>query len=535
MNSNRPRRVLVVGLDSAEPSLIEEWMNDGTLPNLQRLRSRGVYGRLKSSADWLPGSPWPTFYTGTSPSEHGLYETIQWRAGLMKEVQASPEWLPLHPFWRELSEDGFRVISVDSPMTYPPEQVNGIEICGWLTHDSIGNLGKTISYPAAEIDRLRNEFGLEPLPVASDKWGVQTIKSLLRMRDELIRATKNLAQLAKTLMIHENWDLFLVAFATLHRGGHKLWDLSGTFGRASVNDRKEFLHALQELYVECDKVVGELAETAGEDANLIVFSLHGMQPNTNRTLLLPKILDCILDARFRRTQQLMEGYSNWRRRIREKREDISTNWFSLAFPRHSFIYKKCFAVFSFVSKLFNPVSRIVAAPAFCLTTCLNGYIRVNLRGREKYGTVEPGNEYDNLCSAIIEDLKTFVDANTREPIVEKVMRSDELFGLGRRLQHLPDLIIRWASIPSIDQRNIVSNRYPKFSISMPRLNPDGRSGNHSSNGFVLAVGSGIPSNSIVENGHILDLAPTILALLGAPKSAEMRGKSLLLDKKNSVM
>ena len=64
-------RLLVVILDAAERGLVEAWMQDGSLPNLQRLRSRGVYGRLESTAGWLSGSPWPTFYTASMPHEHG--------------------------------------------------------------------------------------------------------------------------------------------------------------------------------------------------------------------------------------------------------------------------------------------------------------------------------------------------------------------------------------------------------------------------------------------------------------------------------
>jgi predicted AlkP superfamily phosphohydrolase/phosphomutase len=140
--------------------------------------------------------------------------------------------------------------------------------------------------------------------------------------------------------------------------------------------------------------------------------------------------------------------------------------------------------------------------------------------------VEPGEDYDQLCSAIIKDLETFVDADTGEPVVEQVVRSDELFKSGPGLKYLPDIIVRWAFSPSANQRAIVSNRYTSLSISAPKRNLDGRSGNHSSEGFLLAVGSGIPHYSQIENGNILDLAPTICALLGAHKPVQMRGNSL---------
>jgi len=520
VNENRTKPVLVIALDAAEPSLVERWMNDGTLPTLKRLRSEGAYGRLKSSAEWLAGSPWPTFYTGTSPAEHGLYETTQWRAERMQHAQASPEWLPLCPFWRNLGKTEVRVISVDLPMTYPPEPFNGIEIRGWMTHDSISNVGKPTSYPATEIDRIRDKFGLEPIPITGEKWGLQRIKSLLRMRDQLIQATQRMAELAKTLMIHEKWDLFMVALAALHRGGHKLWDLSGTYGSVSAGDRKEFSHALRDIYVVCDKVVGQLTEVASDDANVLVFSLHGMRPNTNRTYLLPKILHSILDSKTKYSQESNEGYSSFLGRIKEYVPNV---WRSMAFPTFSLAHK---VVYSCLSKVDDNVHRIVATPAFTLVTDLNGYIRINLRGREKNGIVEPGEDYDQLCSAIIKDLETFVDADTGEPVVEQVVRSDELFESGSRLRYLPDLIVRWASSPSANQRAVVSNRYTSLSVSAPKRNLDGRSGNHSPEGFLLAIGKGMPHNSQIENGNILNLAPTICALLGAHKPVQMRGNSL---------
>src|SRR3990170_8078107 len=110
MDANRPKSVLAIALDAAELSLVERWMNDGTLPTLKRLRSKGAYGKLTSSAEWLAGSPWPTFYTGTAPGEHGLYETTQWQPEKMQYSQVSPRWLPLCPFWRNLERKELRVI-----------------------------------------------------------------------------------------------------------------------------------------------------------------------------------------------------------------------------------------------------------------------------------------------------------------------------------------------------------------------------------------------------------------------------------------
>jgi bisphosphoglycerate-independent phosphoglycerate mutase (AlkP superfamily) len=66
---------------------------------------------------------------------------------------------------------------------------------------------------------------------------------------------------------------------------------------------------------------------------------------------------------------------------------------------------------------------------------------------------------------------------------------------------------------------------------MPERNLDGRSGNHGPEGFLLAIGSNFLPNSQIEDGDILDLAPTIYALLGAQKPIQMVGNSLLKDDK----
>ena len=71
--------VLMIGIDAAEISLVRKWMHDGSLPNLRALRDRGAFGRLQSTARWLVGSPWPSFYTGTTPADHGMYHYLVWR------------------------------------------------------------------------------------------------------------------------------------------------------------------------------------------------------------------------------------------------------------------------------------------------------------------------------------------------------------------------------------------------------------------------------------------------------------------------
>lgn len=512
MKKNHSTPVLMIALDAAEPSLIEQWMNDGSLPNLKHLRARGCYSRLASSADWLAGSPWPTFYTGTMPADHGFYHYLQWRADKMVHVRPNPHWLPLHPFWRILSKTGRRVVAFDIPMTFSPEPFNGVEVSGWATHDQ---LVPPASYPQSMMGWIRREFGQPPL--TEEFGGLQSPKSLLQLRDELIQATQCAADVAEALMNRETWDLFMCGFGATHRGGHKLWDFTNTLGDIQSNERAEFSYALRDVYIACDNAVGQLVEVAGEGVTILVFSLHGMGSNTSRAdLLLPKMLDRILAKEANSDKGLEQsGYLQRLRKLipLELRYKVR-RWLPFWLQDYLTAFWRMGSVDWTVT------------PATILLADLQGYIRINLRGREAAGIVEPGEEYDHLCTEIMEGLSTFVDADTGEPVVESMMRSDQLFSQGFRRNNLPDLLVRWASSPVANHRAIVSSSYGSIPWPIPGRNPDGRSGNHRPEGFLIAAGNRIQPGLQIKDAHILDLAPTVYTLLDLPKPAEMCGDVL---------
>ena len=76
--------VLMIGLDAAELSLVEELCATGQLPALESLRLRGCFGSLESNASLFAGGVWPTFYTGKDVPWHGLYHNRLWDPGAMR-------------------------------------------------------------------------------------------------------------------------------------------------------------------------------------------------------------------------------------------------------------------------------------------------------------------------------------------------------------------------------------------------------------------------------------------------------------------
>ena len=81
--------------------------------------------------------------------------------------------------------------------------------------------------------------------------------------------------------------------------------------------------------------------------------------------------------------------------------------------------------------------------AYCLLTDLEGCIRINLKGREPLGIVEPGAEYEAVLAAIDTALGQLVDPATGRPAVTRILRADTAFP-GVRRDRLPDLVVHWS-------------------------------------------------------------------------------------------
>ena len=503
------RRVLMIGLDAAEASLVDQWIEAGSLPHLRALREGGTSARLRSSAEWLVGSPWPTFYTGTPPSEHGLFHYLIWRPDEMVSERPAPDWLPARPFWRDVAGVR-RVIALDIPIAYAPEPFPGLEVAGWATHET---LEPPASHPPELLGSIRQRFGAPPFD--NEQAHLLSARELLAVRDQCVRTTELVGEVALDLMRTKAWDLFMLCFAATHRGGHQLWDLTNMSGTASPEQREELQDALREVYIACDREIGRLVREAGPEATVLVFSLHGMGPNASRSDLLREMLARVLsDGEGRRSPRLAE-------RLRKLlplrlRSSVKSSLPWALQDRLSLFWRTGGMDWR----------RTRAFAAFC---DLDGYVRVNLAGRERDGIVAPGAECEQLCSRIEAGLQTFLDADTGAPVINRIGRAEEIWPEGRHRDSLPDLVVKWSAGAAARHRAITSPEFGTIPWPTPGHHPQGRSGNHLADGFLIAHGEGITSGRRLERGDILDLAPTVYRLLGLPLPDGMCGTPLFTD------
>jgi predicted AlkP superfamily phosphohydrolase/phosphomutase len=450
-----------------------------------------------------------TFFTGQNPANHGLYNYLVWNPDKMLTEPPSYERFPLRPFWRSFKEAGGpHAIVIDIPLTYATEPFNGKEIISLATHDSLVPM---TGYPPEFVDSIRARVGEQIM--SNERYGLQTRREFRATRDEVIRIVKTVGELCLELIQKEEWDFFLTSFASIHRAGHRLWALHNIDEPLTSGEGAEFSDFLHQVYISCDHVIGALVRAAGPNTTVLVFSPQGMRDNISRNIILTEMLQRVLNDRSSSGIVPIPGL------LSRLRDLIPLEWrhrVKSALPvgiRH-----RLTAFWRFRSTNWSKTR------AFSMLADAQGWIRINLKGREARGIVQAGREYDELCEKIARGLKTYVDADTNEPLVRKLVRTSQVFE-GEKVEFLPDLMIQWNTRPACEHRMITSPRYGSIPWPTPGQNPEGRSGNHFTDGMLIAAGEGIKSGTI-SGAHILDLAPTILTLLGQPVPPQMEGRPL---------
>ena len=153
-----------------------------------------------------------------------------------------------------------------------------------------------------------------------------------------------------------------------------------------------------------------------------------------------------------------------------------------------------------------------------------GFLYVNLRGRQPTGIVEP-DKYEALRDELIErflgDACRVTDPHGNAiQLFAEVHKPEELYGCSRKDQPwLPDLLL----VPhdSLAAIRKIRGRRPVRWLSYRRLE-----GTHRPNGILIATGPGIARGAKVE-AHMVDCAPTILAMLGIPIPDDMEGRVVM--------
>lgn len=504
------RQVLMLGLDAADRDFVFALIEQGHLPNLKRIMDAGVFGRLSSPAAHYAGGVWPSFYTGQSVPWHGIFHNKLWRPEAMQVEVPNDEWITARPFWESLAEAGVSTCVVDVPMVLGrPRPTKGICVAGWGTHDLICKG----SWPSDLWQSLERRFGRPRMP--SEYFGRQSSQSLRQLTQQLLGTTDQLRDIGIDLLGRNPWQFACIVFGAIHRAGHYLWDLSQV-DNYDANGRDFGLPqtALTDVYKNADTAVGKIVEQLSGNALVIVFAAHGMGPNPGWSDLFPDILA--------KTEAYSSGRAPKRGFVYAMKQRVPYHWLRPVVTRlPGAITDRLVPLWS--RRMFDwAETRYFPLP---MDDC--GYIRINLRGREARGIVEPGAEYEALCRRIERLVGGLCDQTTGAPIAAETVRAWQDADADAPCRRLvPDLIVPWRGPAAASTERLVSKELPGFVYEIPRRLPSGRSGNHTANAWFAAYGPGIPHRKLNTEHSILDLLPTVLKYLEVEPGEHIQGRAI---------
>ena len=513
-----PARVLAIGLDSTSATFIDRWAEAGHLPHIAALRRRASEFRLDAECmETLPGAIWTDIAFGEPGWSHGLFyfpEQFQPEEGVCRKL-AESEADMRKSFWGVASAAGRRCAVIDVPFMPLLADFNGVQLREFAVHDAWAG---PASQPPTLIDELYASCGEPPIHRYMCDHRVATVgrKTLF---EELLVRTDIKTNALRNLMAREKWDLFFAVYGDGHCAAHQLWPAREN-GKlvSSVDGLADPWEPLRSLYARIDEGIGALVADAGRDAQVILFTSHGMGFYLGGPQLLPEILRrlCLSSGwdwpgrRALRRLALMT-----RRRIPVPLiEDVAV----LHTPRAQRLR-------AWLGAERYP-AQLSRCRAFAMPNNRIGAIRLKVAGRDRDGAVAPA-EADRLLDAITEELDRLVDPRTGLKLVRRIDRTDTRLGTGRS-RLTPDLLVKFRT----DIGPVERAYSPRLgNIHVPNTRPQYvRTGDHVPQSRAWIATPSHRGGAKFAHRNILDLAPTILSLLDVtPPPPHMTGRILHSD------
>ncbi|MGH2449006.1 MAG: alkaline phosphatase family protein, partial [Chloroflexota bacterium] len=250
-------RLFLLGLDGSPLPLLRELMKAGDLPNLARLFEQGSAVEMNSSLPDVSAVAWTSINTGKNPAKHGIYGFVDRKPGTDQLEVMTAAHVRAKNLWQVASDAGKRAVAINVPLSYPPQQINGVVVSDFLAP----SLDKAV-YPPFLATPLKS-MGYR---IDTDPWlARQSLESFL---EDFKQTAEKRAEAVRYLMDREPWDVFMVVFMETDRLHHFMWEY---YEERDPVRGPQFVDA----YRQIDALAGSIIAKLRPDDQLIVLSDHG--------------------------------------------------------------------------------------------------------------------------------------------------------------------------------------------------------------------------------------------------------------------
>lgn len=495
------QKVIVIGVDGATLDLMEPWMDTGKLPNFQKIREKGVWGKLASTTPPFSAPAWASIVTGCNPGKHGIYGFESTES--LETHLVNSRYRKAPALWNCLTDIGLSSIIVNIPGTYPPEKIKGVMITGLMTPSPESNF----TYPKKIKERLTKddlgEYELESIWLEDFPRSYMAKHAPDKLLNILIKQMESRAQVTINLMKKEDWDFTMVVFRGTDTAQHFLFDKK---------------NLLLSCYQKVDELVGKIMEIAPK-ATFFIVSDHGFEE-------IKKIIhpdNILYNAGLLKPYQ--EPYDGAFSIIWYLFFKMGRFFLRILPPdtiKHSTVIKKL--LFSSASK--HRVYDFSKTKAFCMSEGRG--IQINLKGRYEEGIVE-NKDYEKTQDEIIKLFCELRDPEDNERFVEKVYRGNEIYG--EAAWKPLDLVLQpkkgYTMSEGIRSYDILSHRLQSKADKLPILfkhDASERTGDHAPYGIFFAYGKDVKPGHTVHNISVMDVLPLVFTAMNIPVPNSIDGK-----------
>jgi predicted AlkP superfamily phosphohydrolase/phosphomutase len=506
-------KVFLLGLDGATWDILGPLVETGRLPNLDRLRKEGASGTLRSIFPPLSPVAWTSVMTGKNSGRHGVFEFLEYEHNPLGGRVNSSRAIRSELVWETAGRHGKLTVAGGVPMSYPPRKAPGFYLGDFLSPPDAPDFATD---PAlfAELER---HLGRPYQPWnTSVHDGGREAEALVELTDFLehhLEAVRFLAQRCE-------WDLFMYDLMATDRAQHELWHAWDPSHRlAKGRDLSAVRDGFIAFWEKLDAGIGRILAELPPDTAVMLMSDHGFGPiewyvNFNVWLLEQGYI-ALQDSWYVRQKHwfwkrgvtpewfygLMAKFGGARNRVGRFRGKQMT-WMDKA------------ADAAFLSRRHVDWSRTKAYAQGNF-----GQIFLNVKGRQPQGCVEP-EDIRPLLDEIKSRLHEIPHPETGEPLVEHVYEREELYD-GPHAHLAPDLTV---VLGDWRYRTIGLYDFTTHQVISPAFGP---TGDHRMEGILIAAGAAFQGGATVPEGaNLMDIAPTVLRLLGVPVPSDLDGRVL---------
>ena len=512
-------KILVIGIDSATFDLIEPWVKSGELPTFHALMKSGVYGRLLSTIPPETPAAWTSLVTGKNAGKHGIFDFQIRRLPKAPKSLVTAMDRDSRTIWNILSDAGKTCGIVTVPITYPPESVNGFIISGFLTPPD-----KTdITYPPELWQEIVSKLG--KCRPHSDRLNL--------VKDGIIREirafTDEQERMVDYLFESHPVDFFMWVYMGIDPLQHVFWKyMDPRHSKHTQQGKERYGNVILESYRRIDRMIGRiLNKHMDENTVLFVVSDHGAGR-------LEKVV----------------FVNNWLRQIGllHLKTNRRKGMVGTCLSRLGLTYNGLEGLFMSDSELMNAGVALVipilkkALPRWLIEAMVDalpkdrltssdidwsrtkaysfgdfGQIDINLKGREPDGIVEPGEEYEKVRNYIVQHLRELTDPITGEKMVTEIYTNEQLYN-GKYSYRGPDVFVIFRGM---EYSTVMNSDFGQAILGSPS-----QSGTHRMNGIFISKGKGIKQDMELDSARIIDVAPTILHVMGSAVPEDMDGRVL---------